>query len=253
MSVNNGCNIKRSFDHSVRCWDAAPLTSCLVRTVVCYLEVCVACYSYRAALRLVLVDGTDDVVRVAEILQKDLVELTLLLCLQRALLRHKTHNVSHMARHTKCVCVTSGLDCCCEMPPTYKVREESLSQQVEVLHSADSDREETLAVCDWLRGHAQRQQRQQEQHWETQDRAAKRETGETLLAAVVKVINQTLRRAFFQATVNHQWEGGVTITGHVLTSVHGYSAGSVRRLVAMDVVWPALVCIVFPAESFEVL
>lgn len=50
------------------------------------------------------------------------------------------------------------------MPLTYKVREESLSQQVEVLHSADSDREETLAVCDWLRGHAQRQQRQQEQH-----------------------------------------------------------------------------------------
>lgn len=137
-----------------------------MRTVVCYSEVCVVCYSYGAALRLVLVDGTDDVVRVAEILQKDLVKLTLLLCLQRALLRHKTHNISHTARHikTKCVCVSSGLVCCCEMPPTYKVREESLSQQMEVLHSADSDREETLAVCDWLRGHAQRQQRQQEQH-----------------------------------------------------------------------------------------
>lgn len=78
---------------------AETLTSCLPRTVVCYSEVCVACYSYGAALRLVLVDGTDDVVRVAEILQKDLVELTLLLCLQRALLTHKTHNISDTARH----------------------------------------------------------------------------------------------------------------------------------------------------------
>lgn len=97
MSVNNGCNIKRSFDHSVRCWDAAPW---LVRTVVCYSEVCVACYSYGAALGLVLVDGTDDVVRVAEILQKDLVELTLLFCLQRALLRQKKHTTFHTQHDT---------------------------------------------------------------------------------------------------------------------------------------------------------
>lgn len=79
------------------------------------------------------------------------------------------------------------------------------------------------------------------------------ETSETPFAVVVKIINQTLRRAFFQATVNHQREGGVTITGDVLTSVHGCSAGSVRRPVAMDVVLPAFVCVVFPAESFEVL
>lgn len=40
----------------------------------------------RAALCLMLVDGADDVIRVAEILRGDLVELTLLLWLQRALL-----------------------------------------------------------------------------------------------------------------------------------------------------------------------
>lgn len=50
---------------------------------------------------------------------------------------------------------------------TYKVREESLSEQVEVLNSVHSDGEQTLAVCDRLRGHAQRHQRQREHHWQT--------------------------------------------------------------------------------------
>jgi len=35
-----------------------------------------------------LVDGADDVIRVAEVLQEDLVELTLFLRLQRAFLTH---------------------------------------------------------------------------------------------------------------------------------------------------------------------
>lgn len=47
--------------------------------------------------------------------------------------------------------------CPCGLPYTYKVREESLSEQVEVLNSADSDGEQTLAICNWLRGDAQRQ------------------------------------------------------------------------------------------------
>lgn len=62
---------------------------------------------------LMLVDGADDVIRVAEILQKDFVELTLLLRLQRALLTHTQkyttlytiphtiiNNVLHTALHT---------------------------------------------------------------------------------------------------------------------------------------------------------
>lgn len=47
-------------------------------------------FSHRAALCLVLVDGADDVIRVAKVLQEDFVELTLLLRLQRALLTN-TH------------------------------------------------------------------------------------------------------------------------------------------------------------------
>lgn len=54
--------------------------------------------------------------------------------------------------------------CSFELLYTHKVREESLSQQVEVLNSADSDGEQTLAVCDRLRRDAQRHHRQHEHH-----------------------------------------------------------------------------------------
>lgn len=38
---------------------------------------------------------------------------------------------------------------------THKVGEEPLSQQMQMLDSADGDGEQTLAVCDWLRGNSQ--------------------------------------------------------------------------------------------------
>lgn len=49
-----------------------------------------------------------------------------------------------------------------ELLQAYKVREESLGEQVQVRDSVDCNGEQTLAVCDLLRGDAQTHNRQQE-------------------------------------------------------------------------------------------
>lgn len=57
--------------------------------------------------------------------------------------------------------VRSDMLLSCALLQTYKVREQSLGKQVEVLHSADCDGEQTLALCEGLSRGAQTQDRQQ--------------------------------------------------------------------------------------------
>lgn len=104
--------------------------------------------------------------------------MSICLCASKltAHVEYAEHFVEHILNIVSVLCITFSLSqkeerllmkvlvnsCLSELLQAYKVREESLGEQVQVRDSVDCNGEQTLAVCDLLRGDAQTHDRQQE-------------------------------------------------------------------------------------------